>query len=227
MKKSFVNLIKLFLSIIITLFIEEYFFKCTSLIGLKLTETAFIKLIIYIIEFIIIYIIYKDEINSGFSKYQNKFANNILTTLISFIILFIAMMITNYIVKLIAANLSVTYHGLNYINVFEKNFDLDLIVVIIKDIIIVPFVIVSIFVLGINNLIGGKTSSLLSGAAYYIYNAFVLGGKFSNLFIDVIDEFVLVFILSYIYKKNNNIAFSIVTFILYELFAGVLVNRFL
>ena len=116
MKEFLVNFIKLFLSIIIILFIEEYFFKVLSLVGINLSINTFIKLIIYVLEFIFIYIIYGEEIRSAFNKYQNKFGSNLLYTIVSYIIVFIAMMIVNYLVKIIASNLDMTYNGLNFIN---------------------------------------------------------------------------------------------------------------
>ena len=227
MKEFFINIVKLLLSIIIIFFIEKFFFEFTSFLGLKLTENTLVTLIIYIIEFTLIFIIYSNEIKSAFSKYQNKLGSNMLYTLISFIVVFITMMITNYIVKLIASNLNITYNGLNLINIFDKTFNFDLIVLFLKSIIIIPFVKVVIFVLGINNLVKGKASTIISGLTYALYEGFLIGGKFGNVFIDVIDEFVLFIILSYIYKKNNNIAFSIITFILYELLSSLLITKFL
>ncbi len=227
MKDFLVNFIKLFLSILIVLFIEEYFFKILGLIGIELSNNLVVKLIIYILEFILIYIIYGREIGSAFSKYQNKFGSNVLYTIISYIVVFIAMMITNYIVKLIASNLNTPYSGLNFINIFNETFDFDLIVKFIINIIIIPFVKVAIFVLGINNLVKGKAGTFLSGLLYALYEGFLIGGNFGAVFIDVIDEFVLFILLSYLYKKNANIAFSILTFIFYELFSGLIVAKLL
>ena len=45
--------------------------------------------------------------------------------------------------------------------------------------------------------------------------------------VNAIVSFVLFSILAYIYKKNNNIAFSILTYILYVLFAGLLTVKFM
>ncbi len=227
MKDFLVNFIKLFLSILIVLFIEEYFFKAFGLIGIHLEESLLVKVIIYVLEAILISIIYGKEISSAFSKYQSKLGSNFLYSVISYIVVFIAMMITNYIVKLIASNLNIAYSGLNFINIFDKSFDVNLIVDIIIRIIIVPFVKVSIFVLGINNLVKGRGGIVLSGLIYALYVGFLIGGSFGHVFIDVIDEFVLFVLLSYLYKKNSNIAFSIVTLILYELFSALVLSRLL
>ena len=225
MKDVFVNLIKLSLSILIVLFVETYFYKLLGLIGIHLAKSAIITLIIYIIEFILIYIIYGREVSSAFSKYQNKFGNNVLYTIISYIVIFIAMMITNYILKIIANNINLPYHGLNFTNIFDKTFNFDFIVTFLINIIIIPFVKIAIFVLGINNLMKGKSGIFFSGFIYALYEAFLIGGTFGNVFIDVVDEFVLFILLSYIYRKNSNIAFSIITFIFYELFSALLITK--
>jgi hypothetical protein len=225
MKDFLVNFIKLFLSILIIFFIEEYFFKLMGLIGITLHKTALVSLIIYLLEFILIYIIYNKEVSSAFGKFQNKFGSNVIYSLIAFIVLFISMMITNYIVKLIAANLQMPYDGLNFINIFNKSFDFDLIVLFITKIIIVPFVKVVIFVLGVNNLVKGKAGMFMSALTYALYEGFLIGGNFGTVFINIIDEFVLFLILSYIYRNNSNIAFSIITFILYGLLSGLLITK--
>lgn len=225
MKEFLINLIKLILSVIIVLFVEEYFFKVIGLVGLQLTETPVVKLIIYIIEFIMIYIIYNRELSSAFSKYQSKFGSNVLYTIISYIVIFIAMMITNYLVKLVANSISIKYTGLNFINIFNQKFNFDLIVVFLTTMIIIPFVKVTIFVLGINNLFKGQVGIIFSGLLYALYEAYLIGGNFGNVFIDVIDEFVLFMLLSYVYRKNDNIAYSIITLILYELFSALLIAR--
>lgn len=225
MKNAFVNIIKLLLSILIVLFIEEYFFKFTALIGLNLTKTNIITFIIYIIEFVLICIIYGPEIRSAFAKYQNKLGSNFLYSVIAFIVLFITMMITSYIVKLIANNMNIPYEGLQFTNIFNKSFTFDLIITFIVSIIIIPFVKVTIFVLGINNLFTSKFGIFVSGLSYALYKAFLIGGKFGNVFIACLDDFVLFVILSYIYRKNSNIAFSIITFILYELLSVLLINK--
>ena len=227
MKEFLVNFIKLFLSIIIILFIEEYFFKVLSLVGINLSINTFIKLIIYVLEFIFIYIIYGEEIRSAFNKYQNKFGSNLLYTIVSYIIVFIAMMIVNYLVKIIASNLDMTYNGLNFINIFKEPFSLDLIITFIVDMLIIPFVKVAIFVLGINNLVKGKAGSIICGLSYAVYTGFLLGGNFGVVFIDIIDECILFILLSYVYKKNGNITFSILTYIFYVLFSALIMAKLL
>ena len=227
MKEFLINLVKLLLSIIIVLFTQEYFFKILGLVGIELSNSPVVKLIIYILEFIAIYIIYKAEITSAFSKYQNKLGSNLLYTIISYIVVFITMMITNYLVKLVANNLDIIYTEPNFINIFNEPFDLNLIITFIVDLIIIPFVKVSIFVLGINSLINGKAGSIICGLSYALYEGFMMGGNFGAVFIDCIDELVLFILLSYLYKKNGNIVYSVLTLIFYELFSGLIITKLL
>ena len=225
MKEFLINLIKLFLSIVVVLFIEEYFFKVVGLVGIELSNTPLIRLIIYSLLGIIIYIIYGEEIRKAFSKYQNKLGSNLLYTIISYIIVFIAMMLLNYILKLLATNLNLTYTGLNFSNIFNEAFDLNLIVIFIVDMLIIPFVKVIVFVLGINNLIKGQSALIVSGLCYALYTGFMLGGTLSNIFFDVIDEIVLFMLLSYLYRKNDNIVYSILTLIFYGLFSSLIITK--
>ena len=135
------------------------------------------------------------------------------------------MMLTNYIVKVLANAFSVNYLGLSFTNIFNKPFNIDLIVIFLKDIIIIPAIKVIVFVLGVNNLFEGKTGIFFSGLLYALYKAYIIKGTFIFLLINVIPYFILFILLSYVYKKNSNIAFSIITYIFYELFASLLIGK--
>lgn len=229
MKNFLGNLIKLILSILILLFGEEYFYKFMNFLGINLSKISsnIVSLIIYVVIAGCIFIVYKDELQSAFIKYKNKLGSNLLYTVISFLVLFIAIMISNYIAKYIAGLVSVGYKGLSFINIFNRTFSLDLIITIIKSIIIIPFVKVTIFVLGVNNLVNSKSGIFLSGLVYSLYVFYPFKASLLYMVVNAIVSFVLFSILAYIYKKNNNIAFSILTYILYVLFAGLLTVKFM
>ena len=225
MKNFLGNLIKLILSILILLFGEEYFYKFMDFLGINLSKISsnIVSLIIYVVIAGCIFIVYKDELQSAFIKYKNKLGSNLLYTVISFLVLFIAIMISNYIAGLV----SVGYKSLSFINIFNRTFSLDLIITIIKSIIIIPFVKVTIFVLGVNNLVNSKSGIFLSGLVYSLYVFYPFKAALLYMVVNAIVSFVLFSILAYIYKKNNNIAFSILTYILYVLFAGLLTVKFM
>lgn len=224
-----VNLMKLILSILVLLFTEEYFYKLLDLLKLSINSQNIVSLIVYILIFIIIFIIYKPEIKAAFHKYKHKLTTNIFYSIASFIIVFIGMMIIDYLLVALSKGLNITYEGLHFINIFEYTFSFELIVVILKDIIIKPFVKVCIFVLGVNNLIGRKFGTFFSGLLYSLFAVYILCGfnaNISYILLNMIPYFCLSSMLSYIYIKNNNIVYSIVSFSLIELFASILIKKF-
>ena len=224
MKDFLVNLIKLILSVLVIMFTEEYFYKLLDLLKLSINSKALVSLIVYILIFIIIYIIYKGEVNAAFAKYKHKLTTNIFYSVISFMVLFIAMMIIDYLVAALAKGFNITYEGLSFVNIFDYSFSFELIAIIIKDIIIVPFIKVVIFVLGVNNMCSKKTGMFFSGLFYTMCH---FNASISYVLINMIPYYLLFNMLSFIYKKNNNIAYSIVSYGLYELFTSVLIRRFL
>lgn len=230
MKDFLVNLIKLILSVLVIMFTEEYFYKLLDLLKLSINSKALVSLIVYILIFIIIYIIYKGEVNAAFAKYKHKLTTNIFYSVISFMVLFIAMMIIDYLVAALAKGFNITYEGLSFVNIFDYRFSFELIAVIIKDIIIVPFIKVVIFVLGVNNMCSKKTGMFFSGLLYSLFAIYTMchfNASISYVLINMIPYYLLFNMLSFIYKKNNNIAYSIVSYGLYELFTSVLIRRFL
>lgn len=230
MKNFLVNLLKLILSILILMFTEKYFYKFLDLIHLKITSTNLLSLIIYILISVLIFIIFKSELIAAYNKYRHKLATNLFYSILSFIIIFIAMMIIDYLVLALSKGFNITYNGLHFIDIFTKKFNFDLVALIIKDIIIIPFIKVVIFVLGVNNMVGRKTGAFMSGLLYSLYMIYVIcnfNASIGYIFINAIPYYCLFAMISFIYKKNNNISYSIVVYILYELFANLLIKRFM
>lgn len=227
MKNGLGYLIKLIVSILLIMYTETYFWRLMNALDINLSNinSNIISLVIYIILFALIFLVYRAEIKSAFSKFDNKIGTNLLYTLVAFVIIFASMMLTNYIVKVLANAFSVNYLGLSFTNIFNKPFNIDLIVIFLKDIIIIPAIKVIVFVLGVNNLFEGKTGIFFSGLLYALYKAYIIKGAFIFLLINVIPYFILFILLSYVYKKNSNIAFSIITYIFYELFASLLIGK--
>ncbi len=229
MRNGLGYLIKLVLSILLIMYTETYFWRLIDALNINLgnINANIISLIINLIIFALIYFVYRSEIKSAFNKFDNKIGTNIIYTLVSFIIIFFAIMLTNYIARVVAGAFNVNYIGYPFTNIFDKPFNLDLIIIFIKDIVIIPMIKVVVFVLGVNNLFEGKTGIFFSGLLYALYKAYLIKGEFIFLLINVIPYFILFILLSYIYKKNSNIAFSIITYILYELLSSVLIGKFM
>ena len=69
-----------------------------------------------------------------------------------------------------------------------------------------------------------------SGLLYSLYVIYVMchfNASIGYILINMIPYYLLFNILSFIYKKNNNIGYSIVSYTLYELFTSILMRRYL
>ena len=221
MKDFAVNLVRLLLSFIILLFSEEYFYKFLSLFNINISKTIS-SIILYVIISFFIYIIYKSELKSEFKKFKRKFTSNVVYAFVAFLILFVIMLVVNYILSVVAKSFYISYNNIQFYNIFNKPFNLDLIIEFLKNIIMIPFLKVTIFDLGVNRLFSYSGSIFASGLAAALYNAYLIKGTAGYMIVNSILTFVLFMFLAVIYRKNNNIVTSIVTYSIYMLLASVL-----
>lgn len=221
MKDFAVNLIRLLLSFIILLFSEEYFYKFLSLFKINISKT-FTSIILYIIVSFFIYLIYKPELKSEFKKFKRKLMSNMVYAFVAFLIIFVTMLVSNYILSVIAKSFYISYNSISFYNIFNKPFNLDLIIEILKNIILIPYLKVTIFDLGVNRLFSYSGSIFASGLAAALYNAYLIKGTIGYIIVNSSLTFILFMLLALIYRKNNNIVTSIVTYSIYMLLASVL-----
>ena len=221
MKDFAVNLIRLLLSFIILLFSEEYFYKFLSLFKINISKT-FASIILYVLISFFIYLIYKPELKSEFKKFKRKFMSNIVYAFVAFLIIFVTMLVSNYILSVIAKSFYISYNSISFYNIFNKPFNLDLIIEILKNIILIPYLKVTIFDLGVNRLFSYSGSIFASGLAAALYNAYLIKGTIGYIIVNSSLTFILFMLLALIYRKNNNIVTSIVTYSIYMLLASVL-----
>lgn len=221
MKDFAVNLIRLLLSFIILLFSEEYFYKFLSLFKINISKT-FTSTILYIIISFFIYLIYKPELKSEFKKFKRKLMSNMVYAFVAFLIIFVTMLVSNYILSVIAKSFYISYNSISFYNIFNKPFNLDLIIEILKNIILIPYLKVTIFDLGVNRLFSYSGSIFASGLAAALYNAYLIKGTIGYMIVNSSLTFILFMLLALIYRKNNNIVTSIVTYSIYMLLASVL-----
>lgn len=221
MKDFAVNLIRLLLSFIILLFSEEYFYKFLSLFKINISKT-FTSIILYIIISFFIYLIYKPELKSEFKKFKRKLMSNMVYAFVAFLIIFVTMLVSNYILSVIAKSFYISYNSISFYNIFNKPFNLDLIIEILKNIILIPYLKVTIFDLGVNRLFSYSGSIFASGLAAALYNAYLIKGTIGYMIVNSSLTFILFMLLALIYRKNNNIVTSIVTYSIYMFLASVL-----
>ena len=224
MKDFAVNLIRLLLSFIILLFSEEYFYKFLSLFKINISKT-FTSIILYVLISFFIYLIYKPALKSEFKKFKRKFMSNIVYAFVAFLIIFVTMLVSNYILSVIAKSFYINYNGISFYNIFNKPFNLDLILEFLKNIILIPYLKVTIFDLGVNRLFSYSGSIFASGLAAALYNAYLIKGSIGYMIVNSSLTFILFMLLALIYRKNNNIVTSIVTYSIYILLASVLYSN--
>lgn len=224
MKDFAVNLIRLLLSFIILLFSEEYFYKFLSLFKINISKT-FTSIILYVLISFFIYLIYKPELKSEFKKFKRKFMSNIVYAFVAFLIIFVTMLVSNYILSIIAKSFYINYNGISFYNIFNKPFNLELILEFLKNIILIPYLKVTIFDLGVNRLFSYSGSIFASGLAAALYNAYLIKGSIGYMIVNSSLTFILFMLLALIYRKNNNIVTSIVTYSIYILLASVLYSN--
>ena len=151
--------------------------------------------------------------------------SNIVYAFVAFLIIFVTMLVSNYILSVIAKSFYINYNGISFYNIFNKPFNLDLILEFLKNIILIPYLKVTIFDLGVNRLFSYSGSIFASGLAAALYNAYLIKGSIGYMIVNSSLTFILFMLLALIYRKNNNIVTSIVTYSIYILLASVLYSN--
>ncbi len=210
------GIIQLGLSILIMVLFQMFYFKVLSLVGLKLEGMAYeiADLIRYVLVAMIVVIIYHGNIKTGRSKFNKTFLNSAIYAIACFIVL---VLITIGIHELLNrfAHVAIGYSFTNY---FSQTFSVGLIFRLIKEVIIIPFLLCIIFPLGFSNIIKNSFgASLIAGLTYGIINALGLHVDLETAIYCSITPALVVFSLTYLYKANNNIWSVYVTYILYVL----------
>ena len=228
------GILKILLCILLVMYAESYFFEGLSLIGINASNLSyFIKelliLILYILISLLIWKIYHEDLQGDGKRYRRNVFPNILMSIVFFVVLTGILAVTGYLCDVTAKSFRINYSGLSHLNIFNDQLDIYLIFLIIKEIILIPFIKTTVFVLGINELFySKKTGMLCSGLFAALAVGISMSGSLLYILFNVIPYFVLYFTLAYIYRKNNNnIWYSIITFCLYALLAQVLLSKIL
>lgn len=234
MGKKIIKVSKLLISILVLMYAEIYYFDLLSLIGVNVSSLSnlmheILVVILYLIILLFVYRMYYDEINSDFKRFKRRLFPNVLMTIVFFVILTMAVAVSEYVASLLAESFHEKYVNLIFSNIFNKTVNYELIFYIIKHIIIIPFVRTIVLVLGVNKFTKSKNRGvIISGLVASLVYMVNIKGSFLFILFTIIPTFVIYGVLTYIYRNNyNNIWYSIMTFILYSMFAGVLLERIL
>ena len=171
----------------------------------------------------IIYLLYKKDFKH--SKSSTNIFKMILILLVSVICLTLIMYLFNYVVKYLGDIFDIKIIEDNFYNIFNKKLDFYLIVKIINDYFIIPYLYSTVILLGLNNLINrNDIFILLSGLLASIIYALSLSGTLIFVIINSLSMFLLFSILAFIYRKNNSIWFTILLYGFYLISNVIILN---
>lgn len=216
------SIIQLALSILIFVLFHLFYWKVFAIFGLHFTGMMYeiMNFVKYLLLSVIVFIIYSGNIRSGKSKYKKALLNNIIYSVACFVFLIIVTILLHDVLNYLSTStgVSVSYHFTNY---FQSKFTLSFALNLVIECIFIPFLLCVIFAVGFSNLFKGNGfASLMSGLAYGVMYALSLNASFLYALINSLTPAVIVFLLTYLYKTNNNIYSVIITYSIYVL-AGI------
>lgn len=228
MNKKLIGILGIILSVLTLIYFEPLSYKVIEAVGIDLNKFSLlfktiINLIIKFVMCFIIYLIFKKDFRKNRSSFN--LVKNILILIVSVILLVIGMYFVNYVIKFIGDIFNISITESSFYNVFNKTLDFNLIVKIIIDYIITPYLYCTIIILGMEKFSYSVSASvLLSGLLAGIIHALMLKGTLGFVIVNSISTFILFTILTFIYKKGMNIWFIISTYSFYLLTNVIIIN---
>ena len=205
MKETVVGLIKIVACILMLMFAEVHFFGFLTHIGINTSEFSplireMMLLVLYALMFFVVYLMYQHHVKKDLGSYKRRLFPNVLMSIAYFAILTIFIWLVSYITSAVAESMDVTYRGLSFYNIFNQEFDLILVSFVVRRIVLLPFMLVIVYVLGIYDLVNSKKSAIfLTGLLAAGIAAIGMNGTFLVILLNAIPYFTIFFVLSYIY----------------------------
>ncbi len=219
MNKKIYGIIGVLLGIILLVYFKTYTYKLLTILHINVNNYSnIVKLIIDLgidlIMCIIIYFIYKKDFKKG--RKTNNIFKSLLIMIVALISLILIMYLFGYVTKYLCNIFKVKQVNTTFYNIFNKKIDCYLIIKIIKDYFIFPFISCSLILLSADKLCRrNDTFIFMSGLLALICSSLTLNGTLLFVIINSLSTFLLYCVLAIIYKKCNSIWFSIVLYGLY------------
>lgn len=226
MKAHGLGIVQLVLSIVLYILVNTYFFKVLGLIGLHFNGLAYeiANFIKYLLITVIIFVIYYRNIKSGKTKFGKTWLNSFIYCVACFVFLVLVTIILHDLLNYIANPRGINI-GYSFTNYFDNRFTFSFALNLVIECIFMPFLLCIIFPLGFSNVIKKYgTASLVAGITYGIVHGVMLNTSFVNALFLSLTPAVLVALLTYLYKTNQNIWSVIITYICYVLFGIFAIN---
>ena len=226
MKNNMKGIIQLALSILIFVLFHFFYWKVLGLFGFYPEGIIYeiMKFIKYTLISIIVFVIYYGNIKHGQSRFNKTLVNNIIYSVACFVFLIIITILLHEAINYIGA----TKVGYNFTNYFNQKFTLSFALNLIIECIFIPFLLCVVFPLGFSNIFKRSgTASILSGLTYGVIVAINYNASFEYALYHALTPAVVVMMLTYLYKTNQNIWSVIITYIMYVLIGIFAINYIL
>lgn len=227
MNKKLSGIIGIFLSFILLVYFESFLYKVLGLIVNISSYSSVVQILIGIgIKLIIcflVYLLYKKDFRSR--KGREGFIKTLVVFLVSLVSLIVGVYLFGYVVRFLGDIFNVNVLSNDFYNIFDKNLDLSLVVKIVSDYIINPYLYCSTIILSVDKLIRrDSTCVIFSGLLASIIYALTLSGTLGFVIVNSLTTFLIFGVLSYIYKKNYSIYFIILLYSFYLISNVFIIN---
>ena len=219
MNKKLSGILGIVLSIVILVYFETFAYKLFDLVGINVlsfssTIKIIIDIVIKLVMCFIIYIIYKRDFRSR--RGNDNIVKTLLVFVVSLVSIVVGMYLFGYVVDFIGDIFDVTVLENNFYNIFDKNLNFELVVKIISDYIVIPYLYCSIIILSVDKFARRTdTCIILSGVLASVIHALTLSGTLGFVIVNSLSMFVLFGILAFIYRKRFSIYFIIALYSFY------------
>ena len=228
MNKKLVGFLGIVLSILILIYFETFMYRLIDVVGINISSYSntiqiIVNIIIKLIMCIIIYLIYKKDFRKRNSR--DNILKNLLYLLVSLVCITLIMYLFNYVILYIGDLFNIEILSTEFYNIFDKQLNFSLIIRIINDYIITPFLYCSIIILSVNKFCRrNDTCIVFAGLLASIVYAFTLTGTLSFVIFNSLSIFLLFSIFAYLYRKTNSILFIITLYSFYLLSNVIIIN---
>lgn len=226
MKNKTMGVVQLILSILVIVLFNAFYFKVLNLFGLHLSGTAYViaNFIKHLLISLIVFVIYYRNIKAGKNKFGKTWLNSFIYCVSCFVFLLVITVLLHKLLNYLGnpRGIKVSY---NFTNYFSTKFTISSALNLIVDAIFLPFLLCVVFPLGFSNIFKKSgTASVLAGLTYGLIYAVSLNTSIEGALFLSLTPAVLVMLLTYLYKTNQNIWSVILTYICYVLFGVFAIN---
>ena len=226
MKNKNIGIVQLILCILIIVLFNAFYFKVLNIFGLHFSGTAYViaNFIKHLLIAIIAFVIYYRNIKAGKNKFGKTLINSFIYCVSCFLFLIVVTVLLHHVLNYLGSprGINVSY---NFTNYFSTKFTIDSALNLVIDAILLPFLLCVVFPLGFSNIFkNGGSASILAGLTYGVIYAINLNTSIEAALFLSLTPAVIVMLLTYLYKTNQNIWSVMLTYITYVLFGIFAIN---